>query len=369
MANAVPALRRLLDRAAGLPPTCPDQPLELRARTTVAAWPMLLGDDAAAHELALGAVRDARQHAATGVLPEALALLASAELRLGHHTDARATATEGLDLAREIGQRRSAARLAGVLAMLAALEGDEPKAVEHAAAADPPQAALALSVLELGLGRHDAALDRLTALTPAPDRLEALEAVPTLVEAAVRAGEPDRGTQALAEYVTWANDTGQVWAQAVATRCRALLGEPELFAKAVELHLGVRDRPFERARTELLYGEWLRRERHRSRARAYLRSALAIFERLGATPWADRARTELRATGESRTTGSGTGLTARLTPQELRIVRLAADGLSNRDIGAKLYLSPRTVGYHLYKAYPKLGVASRAELAKLGLAS
>jgi DNA-binding CsgD family transcriptional regulator len=129
--------------------------------------------------------------------------------------------------------------------------------------------------------------------------------------------------------------------------------------------------PFERARTDLLHGEWLRRARRRSEARGPLRAAADAFGELGATPWAERARAELRATGETRSTSTMTGAApdqfAELTPQELQVVRLAAAGLSNRDIGAQLFLSPRTVGYHLYKAFPKLGVASRAQLVRLDL--
>ncbi|MEV4117139.1 helix-turn-helix transcriptional regulator, partial [Nonomuraea sp. NPDC049695] len=124
-----------------------------------------------------------------------------------------------------------------------------------------------------------------------------------------------------------------------------------------------------RARSVGLAGVWLRRLRRRADARHQLRSALDIFERLGSRPWADRARAELRAAGE-RQTGEGRpseGVLDRLTPQELQIIRMAATGLSNRDIAAQLFLSPRTIGYHLYKAYPKLGVASRAELARLDL--
>ncbi|MEU4510359.1 LuxR C-terminal-related transcriptional regulator [Nonomuraea wenchangensis] len=120
------------------------------------------------------------------------------------------------------------------------------------------------------------------------------------------------------------------------------------------------------ARTELLYGEWLRRQHRRTDARARLRSALDGFERLGARPWADRAATELRATGESLTSRADDhDPLSRLTPQELQVVRLAATGLSNRDIGTQLFLSPRTVGYHLYNAYPKLGITSRGELPGL----
>ncbi|MGW1239275.1 LuxR C-terminal-related transcriptional regulator [Streptomyces bobili] len=124
-------------------------------------------------------------------------------------------------------------------------------------------------------------------------------------------------------------------------------------------------RQFDRARTALLYGEWLRRTRRKSEARAQLRDAFETFRRHGAAPWAERARAELDATGEVLPRTETVGALAVLTPQEQKIIRLAARGLSNRDIAAQLFLSPRTVGYHLYKAFPKLGVSARTELAAL----
>ncbi|MEU6264058.1 helix-turn-helix transcriptional regulator [Saccharopolyspora shandongensis] len=155
--------------------------------------------------------------------------------------------------------------------------------------------------------------------------------------------------------------------EAVALRCRALLGEGDAaerqYAAAVHLHRERDELPFERARTELLYGEWLRRRHRRSDARPHLRSALDTFDRLGTRPWAERARDELRASGEGR--GASADPAAHLTPQERQVTRLAATGLTNRDIAARLFLSPRTVGCHLSNAYPKLGVASRLELARL----
>lgn len=111
------------------------------------------------------------------------------------------------------------------------------------------------------------------------------------------------------------------------------------------------DRPFERARTALLYGEWLRRARRKSEARTQLRDAFETFRRLDATPWAQRARAELDATGEAVPEPAGGALAVR-TPQERKIICVAARGLSNKDIAAQLFLSPRTVGHHLYKAFP-----------------
>jgi DNA-binding CsgD family transcriptional regulator len=139
------------------------------------------------------------------------------------------------------------------------------------------------------------------------------------------------------------------------------------FAEAVSLH-ALGGRPLEHARTRLVYGEWLRRERRRVDARLQLEVALTIFSEAGAEPWAERARTELRATGVPAVAAAGgKGLASRLTAQELQVVRLAALGRTNREIAAQLFLSPRTVGFHLYKAFPKLGIGSRAELNRLDL--
>ncbi|MER6583824.1 helix-turn-helix transcriptional regulator, partial [Nonomuraea sp. NPDC001023] len=125
--------------------------------------------------------------------------------------------------------------------------------------------------------------------------------------------------------------------------------------------------PFAPARTRLVSGEWLRRQRRRAEARVQLETAMEAFDRLDASPWSARAAGELRATGASpaRRVKADDPL-ATLTPQELQVVRLAVTGASNREIGAQLFLSPRTVAYHLYKAFPKLGVSSRGELAMLG---
>jgi DNA-binding CsgD family transcriptional regulator len=137
--------------------------------------------------------------------------------------------------------------------------------------------------------------------------------------------------------------------------------------QAIRLH-AAGARPLEQARTELAYGRWLRRAKRRIDARVQLESALATFGQLGATPWAGQARDELRATGATTVAQArNDGLAGRLTPQELQVVRRAAAGLSNREIAAELFLSPRTVGYHLYKAYPKLNVSTRRELARLSL--
>jgi DNA-binding CsgD family transcriptional regulator len=152
-------------------------------------------------------------------------------------------------------------------------------------------------------------------------------------------------------------------------RCRALVGPDEeavdRFEEALALHDG-QARPFDLARTELVYGEALRRARRRGEARAHLRSALEVFQRLGAAPWAERAGAELRASGETARKRDP-GAVSQLTPQERQIVQLVADGGTNREIGAQLFLSRRTIDYHLRNVFVKLGVSSRTELIRLAL--
>ena len=153
-------------------------------------------------------------------------------------------------------------------------------------------------------------------------------------------------------------------------RCQGLIGPEEeaagRFEEALALQQG-QARPFDLARTELAYGEALRRARRRGEARAHLRGALEIFQRLEAAPWAERAGAELRATGETARRRDPSTL-SQLTPQELQIVQLVGEGGTNREIGAQLFLSRRTIDYHLRNVFVKLGVSSRAELIRLALA-
>ncbi len=347
---------------------------------------LIHGRDAETYRLAARLAADSRASGGFGQLPTVLFFLAEAELFHGRHRDALASATEALRIARDTGQRQWTSQLTGFLAYLAAVDGDTEgcRRLGHDALADTgtgeslamapgePWTRWAFGLLDLGAGRAAQALDRLAPLVEGPMRhhVSATRAVPDLVEAAVRLGRPQRARRPAERFADWAALTGQPWAEALALRCRALLADdPDeqeaCYTKALAAHQepGEPDRPLEQARTALLYGEWLRRARRKAEARAPLRAAVETFERLGAGPWAQRARTELGAAGDVAPRAPGRlGALAGLTPQELQIVRLAARGLSNRDIAAQLFLSPRTVGYHLYKAYPKLGVSSRGEL-------
>lgn len=332
---------------------------------------LTIGRDEEVGEAAGSLVAEARALGNIGVLPTLLFFLAETEMFHGRHRDALTTASEGLRIARDTGQAQWAGQLGSFLAYLAALEGDDERCRRHVTealgegTANTGWTTWALGALDLGYGRVEAALSRLEP-SAGGYQVSQTRCVPDLVEAAVRLGAPERAAGAFARYREWARYTRQPWAEALVLRCRALLEDSEEhFTAALRLD----GRPFERARTELLYGERLRRTRRKADARVHLRAALETFEQLEATPWARRARVELSATGSAAPTASAPGVLARLTPQELQIVRLAAQGLSNRDIAAQLFLSPRTVGYHLYKAYPKLGVASRGELATITLFS
>ena len=194
--------------------------------------------------------------------------------------------------------------------------------------------------------------------------------MPDLVEAAVRSGQPEAAAAPLAAFGQLAAAAGTPEMLAQVARCRGLAGPdeeaPVQFEQALALH-DSQARPFDLARTELAYGETLRRARRRGEARTHLRSALETFQRLGAAPWAERAGAELRATGETARKRDPSTL-SQLTPQELQIIRLVGEGGTNREIGAQLFLSRRTIDYHLRNVFVKLGVSSRAELIRLSLA-
>ncbi|MFI0482753.1 AAA family ATPase [Actinomadura sp. 9N215] len=335
-----------------------------RLRLLAAEVTLLAGDDASAAEMSAHLVDRCRRRGLHGLVPRALAVQAWSRLFHGAHDEARALAREALEIAEDAGQRRQAAVLRTIQARQAAVEGDEVRC--RALSADGRVGA-ALGLLALGLGRPDDALEHLqdarrdtTASTP-PEILTLADSV----GAAAVTGRQEAGAEAMARLEAFARNAGQPWADGVASRCRALLtADPDEAERHFTLALASHregGRPFERARTELLYGEWLRRSRRRAQARARLRAALDIFERLGAVPWAERARGELRAAGQGIRTG-GDDLPGQLTAQEMQVVRLAMTGATNRQIAARLRLSHRTVAYHLYKAFPKLGVASRAEL-------
>ncbi|MGX1267877.1 AAA family ATPase [Streptomyces phaeoluteigriseus] len=229
----------------------------------------------------------------------------------------------------------------------------------------------ALGMAALAEGDHHAAYEQLRRvftqdLHPAPVHYHAsYYHLADLAAAAVRAGREDdaRAVVHAAEKALGASRSARL--DAIVHRASALLGGPDeaeaRFRAAISGPAGVRW-PFEYALAHLDFGEWLRRRRRSAEARPLLGTALDIFERLDARPWIERTTAELRASGVAVADSAAPEAVAGLTPQELQIAQLAAEGLTNRDIGARLYLSPRTIGFHLHKIFPKLGITGRAQL-------
>ncbi|GAA4632183.1 LuxR family transcriptional regulator [Actinoallomurus vinaceus] len=335
-----------------------------------------LGESDLATEMAGRAGRVARVSGMTGQLPVVLEFVATAERITGRLARSQAISEEGLALAREAGYENTVAAHLANLAALAALRGEEEPcerqarealaiAVPHRVGLQAGVAAYALALLDLCLGRYAAAHDRFNAIAAAGPGAGhptvVWRSAPDRVEAAVGAGDEEGARTTLAAYERWSAHAATAESHALLARCRGLIESSEdAFGEALRLHTN----PFEAARTALLLGERLRRAQRPGEARAHLRTAWETFERAGARPWARRAQGELRAAGESGQAPPAAVLDA-LTPQELRIAGLVADGLSSKQIAARLFLSPRTVEYHLYKIYPKLGIGSRTELARL----
>ncbi|MFJ9503759.1 AAA family ATPase [Streptomyces anulatus] len=356
-------------------------------RAGVAA--LVLGDVAAACRAGARALAAVRTGGPDALLPQALEHLAYAELRAGRHAGARAHALEGLHAARRTGQPNSSAHLHAVLALAASVEGPAEACAAHGdaalAGAGPHGLAQAVTLAtwararaDLASGRPGEAAARLAPLVgtgPARGHFAArMLAVPCWVEAAVLGGrlpEESRELQAAVdEFASWAARTADPGAPAQLARCRALLAPADeadaRYAEALAHH-GRAGGDFERARTQLLYGQWLRRRRRTREARGPLRDALVAFQRCSARAWADRAAGELRAAGEpvGASRSAVDGPLAALTPQQLRIARCVAEGATNREVALRLSLSPRTVDHHLRNVFAALGIRSRTELARL----
>lgn len=340
---------------------------------------VLIGEDTRALAVLDNHVAELRGQGALGWLPYAQEALALAQLVTGRLRDAEVNVAEAMELAGELGQDLQVVVLTSISAWLAAARGDAAVSEKQAelVLGDARHHGMAVALatwaralLDLMAGNPAAALDHLDRVCDGPaGRDVTVRAIPDHVEAGIRAGDPDRARRYLPQLVDWATHTASPVARALVLRCQALLGEGADAQQRYEAALRVDGcGPYDRARTRLAYGEWLRRHRRRTAARAQLVEALDTFERIAADGWQRRVRTELIALGDPAPDPSaavgGAGL---LTPQELQVVRRAAFGMSNREIAAELFLSPRTVGHHLYKAYPKLGVSRRAQLAQLDL--
>jgi DNA-binding CsgD family transcriptional regulator len=312
-------------------------------------------------------------------------VLALVDLWQGRFPAARAAAARSLAMAESFAAPSATAASLSILAWLAAVEGREAEAREHAARADDlaqrgvgfrhVQARLQaiLGLLELGLARPLLAIERLRPVAELAERHgirepSVLPYAPDLIEAYARAGEHRAAISELTKLAELAGAVDRRWALAAVARLHGLLGPDddldEHFGAALELHEQAAGSAFERARTELLYGERLRRARRRVESREHLRSAIELFDGLGAAPWSEQARRELRASGESIPRRDPTA-PEKLTPQELQVALQVAEGKTNRDVAAALFLSPKTVEFHLTRIYRKLNIHSRAELVRL----
>jgi DNA-binding CsgD family transcriptional regulator len=296
------------------------------------------------------------------------------DFEAGRWDDARAGFAECEQLLREIGENeRSLWYVCANLAQLAASRGlaAECRRYSDATAALPAvhwtgfPGTCALGLLALGRAEHDLAIEEYErTLLPTLGPFVLSHDLADAIEAYLRAGRRADAERWLAPYAAQATESGWAWARARAAHLALLLADgdwiDEAYAAAIALH-DLAEQPFPRARTELAYGERLRRTRRAREARSHFRIACETFERLGATPWAEHASAELRATGE-RVRRRSDPDTSQLTPQELQVALTVARGATNKEAAGQLYLSPKTIEKHLGTAYRKLGVSSRAEL-------
>lgn len=341
---------------------------------------LTVGDAAAARTLLDRAARQAQIGAASSLASGALAFLAISEVLLGQYAEASAHARDGVTLARELEHPTTEAALLAALALAAAFRGAPAEARAQAAATlrlttgrsvglAGAAAEWALGLADLAGGDVDSAADRLQAIATGENGtghpLIALWSAPHRAEAAVRAGRTADARAAVDAFLPFAVACDQPWAAALTLRIRALLaGDPDhadaLFARTNALHARA-GRPFEHARTLHLWGVRLRTDHQRAAATVRLQAALAMHVHLGDGAWAEQARGELRALGVA------TGLPPAdehpaLTVREREIVRHVRAGATNREIAARLFLSPRTVDHHLRNVFRKLGIRSRTEL-------
>ncbi|CAL9349046.1 hypothetical protein SUDANB99_00412 [Streptomyces sp. enrichment culture] len=367
-------LRRTVERAG---PGGADPARLLRA----GAAALVTGDVAAACRVGARAVAAARASGSAVFEPRALEYLAYAELRAGRHGRARAHAEEGLRAAGRTGQRNTAAHLHAVLALALSVEGDETgvaahtgramdTARRHGLAQAAALAQWASARADLSRGRAPEAAARLRPVVRPVARgghfAVRVLAIPCYVEATALAGQAGAARSAVEEFAVWASLGGDPQAPALLARCRALLdpaGAGDWYERALHRHESASGE-FERARTLLLYGKWLRRQRRPREAADRLREALVAFEQCGARGWAEMADSELRASGSAPRSRPEGGL-AGLTAQQMRIALLVADGATNREVAVRLSLSPRTVDHHLRNVFATLGVRSRVDLARM----
>jgi DNA-binding CsgD family transcriptional regulator/tetratricopeptide (TPR) repeat protein len=369
---AVPILRRAQKAfdVSGLPVS-----EQLRWKWLATVSSVHLWDDARWAAISERHVQIARETGALGELPLALSQRVYAHLFAGELTTASSLLDEIQAATDVTGVKLTPYGAVG----LAALRGREPEAIslidESREDVTRRGEGIGLSVLDWaqavlynGLGRYDQARVAALRIFEYPHDLGGPInwGMVELIEAAVRAGTPELAAGVCSRLAEMARASGTDWALGVAARSEALLADDqraeELYVEAVD-RLGRTRMAVDLARAHLLYGEWLRRQRRRLDARGHLRTAHGLFTDFGMEAFAERARVELEATGEHARKRTVDSL-GQLTPQEAQISRLVAQGNTNREIAAQLFISPSTVEYHLRKVFRKLGVKSRTQLAR-----
>jgi DNA-binding CsgD family transcriptional regulator len=325
------------------------------------------------------AVDGLRAEGRLGHLPRLLTLYSSMVARLGDWDRASAAAEEAGRLAEELAEPQWRAAADTVVSLVAAMRGDEQRAevmaVQAEMVAEPVGANITMAFAQFGkvlaalaAGRHHdayASADRL--FDPSDSAYHPVISswlIADLAEAARHIDRLDDARARVAQVEATAGKRPGTWIAMGLRHARALLAEPadagDRFEEALASDLT--RWPFQRARIQLAYGQWLRRQRRVADSRTLLRAARDTFDALGSVPWSEQARRELRASGE-RSRRRVPEARDQLTTQELQIAQLAAEGLSNREIGQRLFLSHRTISTHLYRVFPKLGITSRGELS------
>jgi DNA-binding CsgD family transcriptional regulator len=304
-----------------------------------------------------------------------------AEMEVGDWMGAMREAEESVRFAEETGGTLWIAAATIVKAKLAGMQGNLEQSEAHAAQAERLVLSIGASFLlamlqiargisAIGAGRHWEAYEHLRRLfAPADPAFNAslqFFGLADFVEAGVYSGNTEAARGVIDEMVRVSAPQPVPWVETMLFYGKALLADHEDAERLFLQGLGpaAKKWPFLRGRLLLAYGGWLRRQRRSANARAPLREARDIFDALGASPWSDRAREELRASGEA-SRRRAEPIWETLTPQELHIAQLASDGLSNKEIGARLYLSHRTVGYHLHRIFSKTGITSRSGLGRI----
>jgi DNA-binding CsgD family transcriptional regulator len=368
--------RQLFARLHSVPPS---PYLEPAAARLLGAAAICLGDHTLAERYLDVAIDGLRRDGRLAWLAQSLLLRAWNSIHLTHLDDALSDASEGERLARESGQNMWAARGLAAHAMVAGLRGQVDVAAELSGRAERvayPKAVssviadvhLARGVTSLCNRQYTDAYHHFERMHdpagPAFHSVKRYWYLGDFAEAAVRSGNRDHATEIIDRLPVDVDATQSPHIISAFRHATAVLANDATADAAFQraIRSTPSTLPYERARLQLAYGGWLRRRRRIAESRTPLRASLATFDALGAISWGQQARDELRASGEASRSRPPDALD-RLTPQELQIARLVAEGLTNQEIGHRLYLSPRTIGSHLYRIFPKLGVTTRGQLA------